>query len=157
MTLFTLHNNIIKRLPDGFVIWPGVLIPPNSTPIKPGGPETSTIRVLAVVHEAKDDLPERVRQAADNFIQVAFEHLSNEYGKGMTILIPNEPNVSVFQGPPEEDSCSTILQRLEYQVNVLKRLPVTEVPGWKSSLLSCYQKGLISQEAYDQGLALLEN
>lgn len=155
MTVMTLHNSTIKILPDGCVVWPQDLIPLQSSPMTPEGPETATIRALAAVHGVKNDLPAKVRQAADSFIQAAIGHLSDKYGEGMTILIPNELNVPIFPGPPAGDSCSTILQRLEFQVNVLKRLPVSEVPGWKSSLLSCYQRGLISQEVYDQGLALL--
>jgi hypothetical protein len=155
MTLMTLHKNTIKILPNGYVLWPGDLVPFKSTPITPEIQEASTIRALAAVHGAKDDLPEKVRQAADNFTQAAVDHLSNKYGEGMTVLIPNELNAPIFPNPPESDSCATILQRLEFQVNVLKRLPESEVPGWKASLLSCFRQGSISEEAYRQGLALL--
>lgn len=159
MTLLTLHNNTIKTLPDGYVVWPGDLIPLKSTPITPEGPETSTIRALAAVHGAKDNLPEKVRQAADNFTQAAVEHLSNKYGEGMAILIPNEVNVHIFPGTLggtlEADSCATILQRLEFQVNVLKRLPVSEIPGWKEALLGCVRSGGITEAEYNSGMSIL--
>ena len=131
---------MIRTLADGYVVWPRDLVPLKSTPITPEGPETSTIRALAAVHRAKDNLPEKVRQAANNFTRALLSTCQMNTVKESRILIPDEVNAHIFPGTLgvtlEAGSCATILRRLEFQVNVLKRLPVSD-PGWKEALLGC--------------------
>jgi hypothetical protein len=62
--------------------------------------------------------------------------------------------LAFYMTPPPPDPCATILQRLYTLLNA-KRLPVSEVPGWKQELLSCYQRGKITKADYDKAIAAL--
>jgi hypothetical protein len=94
MSFLSIHwpDGEIKILPDGFVMSP-LYLPPNdggapttTTPIGKSSPTSQTLQALAVVYQAKDGLPDRLRPAAEDFIQAALHHLSGEFGDGGTII-----------------------------------------------------------------------
>src|ERR1017187_2705721 len=90
--LMILHRGLgptIYRLPDGEIIWPGVIFNPKTG--KPEGHDAFTLQALAAVHGAKYNLTENVRPAAKNFIEAALQQLGNEHGDEVAIFIPNAP------------------------------------------------------------------
>ena len=99
--LMILHRGLgptIYRLPDGEIIWPGVIFNPKTG--KPEGHDAFTLQALAAVHGAKDNLPEKLRPAAEKFIEAALEQLSNEHGDEVAIFIPNDPERGRDDNPP---------------------------------------------------------
>jgi hypothetical protein len=53
------------------------------------------------------------------------------------------------------DPCYDVLQRLYTQVNELKRMPVTEVPGWEETLRFCYEAGRITEAEYMEAISTI--
>jgi len=97
----SLSHKTIYTLPDGYVIWPGVLFnPKTNNPATPKGQDAFTLHALDAVYGAKDNMPEKMRQAADQFIDAALEHLSSEHGEDLMLIFPNDPKNGRDDNPP---------------------------------------------------------
>lgn len=136
---------IIYKLPDGEIVWPGVIVNPK-TGVPSGKPHDAfTLQALAGVLGAKDNLHEKLRPAAEKFIEAALAHLSDEHGDEMMIFIP--PG-----GSPGLPTCGNILQRLRQLISIAGGVPVTEVKAWEEQLLFCYRQGKLTEAEYNAAL-----
>src|SRR5262249_32958023 len=54
--------------------------------------------------------------------------------------------LSPILNPPPPDPCTNIIQRLDQALQV--GIPVSAVPGWKAQLLSCLERGKITEAEY---------
>jgi hypothetical protein len=139
------------KLPDGEVIWPGVLFNPSTggtlTPpvgqgnVTSGGHATFTPQVLVAVQGAKDQLPEELHPAAEKFIAAAMQHLSNEPGDEAVAGFLNSPEIHILK--PAQ--CKAALQSVWRLIDA-KRLPKADVPGVKQQLLDCVGHGITEAE-----------
>jgi hypothetical protein len=122
----------IYQLPGGETIWPGVLPPfifqtPENR-IKER--DKAVLRVLASVHESKDELPETLRGEAEKFIESGLEHLSHEYGDELTIFFPSSafwPQAGAWRPPsgPQTPTnpCQTLVEGLFQEVQLFGEVP----------------------------------
>jgi len=141
----------IHKLPDGEIIWPGVLFNPSTgvtltTPVgqgnvTSGGHATFTPQVLVAVQAAKDQLPEDLHPAAEKFIAAAMQHLSNEPGDEAVAGFLNSPEIHILK--PAQ--CKAALQSVWRLIDA-KRLPKADVPGVKQQLLDCVGHGITEAE-----------
>jgi hypothetical protein len=158
----------IKTLPNGeIVILPGVGVPtkpadthgsalpqarPDQSPITPGDNETSLLHTLAAVLGAKDNLPDTVHQAADTFIQAAAQHLSNEHGDDLVIILnrnTNLPGVIKSPGGALPTACSVLVQEIEAMIRFGIPGPRFTAAQWsriETQLRQCVIERDITQE-----------
>jgi hypothetical protein len=94
-----LNIRTIFKLPDGYILWPGVIFkktPEGNTPVTH---DKVTLQCLAAIYSVKDSLPEGLRPAAEGLIEAALAELSKEHGNELTIFI-RPPNWGRDDFPP---------------------------------------------------------